>query len=164
MALGGSAIAAIDASHYPGVLELNAGVVEKTGPLDEARLAWMVSEAFQAVTIGGGADAFLIAFAEGAAYDSPNYLWFAARYPRFVYVDRIVVAEHARGHGLARRLYEDLMAHTRASGRTVLTCEVNRAPPNPGSDAFHAALGFFEVGRATFPSGKAVRYLARDVS
>jgi predicted GNAT superfamily acetyltransferase len=38
--------------------------------------------------------------------------------------------------------------------------EAPRSPPNPGSDAFHAALGFREVGRAFLADrGKAVRYL-----
>ena len=159
-----SPIAPISPAHYPAVLVLNAAVVEKTGPLDTARLAWMIGEAFQAVQIGNGADAFMLAFAEGAAYDSPNYVWLSARYPRFTYVDRIVVAPQARGRGLARALYEGLIAETRRSGRPLVTCEVNLEPPNPGSDAFHAALGFEEVGRGAPGGGsKIVRYLARAV-
>lgn len=150
--------------HHAAILALNESVVEKTGPLDEPRLSWMISEAFQAVQIGGGADAFMLAFAEGSAYDSLNYRWLAAKYPRFTYVDRIVVAPHARGRGLARRLYEHLIAATQHSGRPLVTCEVNLDPPNPGSDAFHAALGFSEVGRGSPDGGKKiVRYLARAV-
>ena len=43
-----------------------------------------------------------------------------------------------------------------------VVCEVNREPPNPASDAFHAALGFSEVGLAAIHGGsKTVRYLAR---
>lgn len=157
-------IAPIEPAHFPAVLALNGSVVEKTGPLDAARLAWMLGDAFQAVQIGGGGDAFMLAFAEGAAYDSPNYRWLAAKYPRFTYVDRIVVAPHTRGRGLARRLYEQLIAATQLSGRPVVTCEVNLDPPNPGSDAFHAALGFAEVGRGSPDGGKKiVRYLARAV-
>ncbi|MBU6373876.1 MAG: GNAT family N-acetyltransferase [Alphaproteobacteria bacterium] len=158
-------ISAILAAHYPAVLALNESVVEKTGPLDAARLAWMISEAFQAVQVGEGRDAVLLAFAEGSAYDSPNYRWLAARYPRFTYVDRIVVAPHARGRGLARALYDGLIAKTRRTGRPVVTCEVNLEPPNPGSDAFHAALGFEEVGRGSPDGGKKlVRYLALTVA
>jgi predicted GNAT superfamily acetyltransferase len=157
-------IAPIEPAHFPAVLALNEAVVEKTGPLDAARLAWMISESFQAVQIGDGGDAFMIAFAEGSAYDSPNYRWLSARHPRFTYVDRIVVAPHARGRGLARALYLNLIAATAASGRPVVTCEVNLQPPNPGSDAFHAALGFSEVGRGSPDGGtKTVRYLARAV-
>ena len=42
-----------------------------------------------------------------------------------------------------------------------MVCEVNAEPPNPASDAFHAALGFTEVGQATLNRGKVVRYFAR---
>jgi predicted GNAT superfamily acetyltransferase len=47
----------------------------------------------------GNIDAFLLALDQDADYDSPNFRWFSARYPRFVYVDRIVVASAARGRG-----------------------------------------------------------------
>jgi predicted GNAT superfamily acetyltransferase len=150
--------------HHRVILNLKDWVVEKTGPLDEARLAWMISEAFQAVQIGEGRDAFMLAFAEGSAYDSPNYRWLSDRFPRFSYVDRIVVAPHARGRGLARTLYEGLIAATRETGRPVVTCEVNLQPPTPGSDAFHDALGFHEIGRAApYGDSKIVRYLALEV-
>jgi predicted GNAT superfamily acetyltransferase len=105
---------------------------------------------------------FLLAFDQDARYDSPNFLWFRARYPRFVYVDRIVVASSARGRGHARRLYDDLFEHARRAGQERVVCEVNTIPPNPESDALHAALGFVEVGTATIHGGsKTVRYLER---
>ena len=40
---------------------------------------------------------FVLAMAECIDYDSANYLWFSARYPRFRYVDRVVVAAAGRG-------------------------------------------------------------------
>ena len=95
------------------------------------------------------------------APDSPNFIWFRARYPRFVYVDRIVVAPSARGRGCARRLYDDLFEHTARAGHDRVVCEVNKTPPNPASDAFHAALGFVEVGSASVHGGsRTVRYLS----
>ena len=46
----------------------------------------------------------------------------------------------------------------------MLVCEVNCEPPNPASDAFHAAVGFTEVARAAIHRGsKVVRYLARSI-
>jgi uncharacterized protein len=43
-----------------------------------------------------------------------------------------------------------------------VVCEVNISPPNPASDAFHAALGFAEVGSASvYGESKTVRYLSR---
>ena len=85
-----------------------------------------------------------------------------ARLLRVSHEDRIVVAPHARGRGHARRLYADLFAQASASRHDRVVCEVNQQPPNPASDAFHAALGFVEVGTASIHDGaKTVRYLAR---
>jgi predicted GNAT superfamily acetyltransferase len=107
-------------------------------------------------------DAFLIALAGHAPDDAPNYRWFAARLDRFVYVDRVVVAAQSRKRGLGKLLYCDLMQAARQGGCTRVCCEVNVDPPNPDSDAFHASLGFEEIGRAFVPErGKTVRYLVR---
>ena len=123
------------------------------------RLEHLVQEALLARRIGY-LDAFLLAFDQDARYDSPNFLWFRSRYPRFVYVDRIAVAASARGRGCARRLYHDLFEHTRRAGHARIVCEVNSTPANPESDAFHAALEFVEVGAASIHDGnKTVRYL-----
>lgn len=105
-----------------------------------------------------------MAFDQGADYDSPNYLWFRERYPRFVYVDRIVVDPAMRKRGLAQLLYKDLFLRVAEAGHTLIVCEVNSDPPNPASDAFHEALGFAEVGHAVLHGGaKTVRYLARSL-
>lgn len=83
--------------------------------------------------------------------------------PGTAYVDRVAVAASARGQGIARRLYEDLAAAVLASGRNGLACEVNLDPPNPGSLAFHARLGFRSAGEARDPrNGKRVLYLFRE--
>ena len=109
-------------------------------------------------------DAFLLALAEKAPEIAPNYRWFAARFDRFVYIDRVVVAENARRRGLARLLYEDLFEAAARAGYARICCEVNSDPPNPISDAFHTALGFAEIGRAwLLDRGKAVRYLMREI-
>jgi predicted GNAT superfamily acetyltransferase len=146
------------------VLALNNDHAIELSWLEGDRLAELVGRAFVARRIGA-VDAFLLAFDQDADYDSPNFLWFRSRYRRFVYVDRVVVARSARGRGHARRLYDDLLAHARRAGHDWIVCEVNREPPNPASDALHAALGFTEVGSARLPDGiKAVRYLARPLA
>jgi uncharacterized protein len=146
------------------MLALNNAHAQQLSWLEPQRLEHLVGEAFLARRIGE-LNAFLLAFDQGARYDSPNFLWFRARYPRFVYVDRIVVASSARGRGHARRLYDDLFEHARRAGHACVVCEVNRIPPNPESDAFHAALGFVEVGVASIHGGsKTVRYLLRRLS
>lgn len=151
-----------DSTLLEAVLALNAEHEVETSALDPARLRAMLDTAAVALAVPDVA-AFVIAFDERAAYDSPNFLWFRERRPRFLYVDRIVVAQRARGRGLARALYHEVFAAAAASGRDRVACEVNREPPNPASDAFHAALGFTEVGRCAPAPGKVVRYLERPV-
>jgi hypothetical protein len=150
-----------DESDLAPMLALNNAHATELGPLDTDSLRRLLGMAMR-VTIAGTMDGFLITLDESAPYDSPNFLWFKARFPRFAYIDRVVIAPSARGRGLARRLYEDLFAS--ASGHTHVFCEVNYDPPNPGSDAFHSAMGFSDVGRATLADrGKSVRYLSRTL-
>jgi predicted GNAT superfamily acetyltransferase len=145
------------------LLALNNAHARELSWLEAERLEYLISEAFLARRIGR-LDAFLLAFDQDARYDSPNFVWFRARYPRFVYVDRIVVAPSARGRGCARRLYDDLFEHAVRAGHDRIVCEVNKTPPNPASDAFHAALGFVEVGTASVHGGsRTVRYLSQTL-
>ncbi|MEY9543655.1 putative GNAT superfamily acetyltransferase [Bradyrhizobium diazoefficiens] len=145
------------------LLALNNSHAEELSWLERERLQDLVAQAFYARRIGN-LDAFMIALDQDGQYDSPNFLWFRSRYARFVYVDRIVVAASARGMGCARRLYADLFDRAAEAGYDRIVCEVNQQPPNPASDAFHAALGFAEVGRASIHKGsKTVRYLSRTL-
>jgi predicted GNAT superfamily acetyltransferase len=149
-----------------GVLRLNAAVEEKTSVLDAAGLDRLLAASAFAPAIlddAGQVLAFLIGFVPGADYASPNYRWFCDRLARFAYVDRVVVAEAARGRGLARQLYDRFAAFAVTDGLGPVVCEVNLDPPNPGSDAFHAAMGFVEMGRGAPSPGKVVRYLVGPV-
>ncbi|MFP4406774.1 GNAT family N-acetyltransferase [Rhodosalinus sp.] len=141
---------------------LNDAHAEQTSPLTPEALAGMCRAAFAAWAPEDGS-AFLIAFDESADYASPNFRWFRDRYDRFVYVDRIVVAGDRRGEGMGRQLYAALFEAARASGRARVACEVNRVPPNPVSDAFHARMGFARVGEGGPAPGKTVRYLLRPL-
>ena len=144
------------------LLALNNAHAVELSWLEPDRLSHLVDQAFLARRIGE-AKALLLAFDQDADYDSPNFLWFRARYPRFVYVDRIVVAAAARGRGHARRLYRDLFEQALSAGHDRVVCEVNSDPPNPASDAFHAELGFKTVGVGALGNGKTVSYLARGL-
>lgn len=156
--------ASVATSDQAAILSLNNAHAVELSLLTAERLRELIDRAFLARRIGA-AEAFLLAFDQAADYDSPNFLWFRARYPRFVYVDRVVVAPAARGRGHARRLYAELFDKASAAGQRLIVCEVNAAPPNPASDAFHAALGFAAVGEADIHGGsKTVRYLMRPLS
>jgi len=110
-------------------------------------------------------DAFLIALSARAPEIAPNYRWFAARIARFVYIDRVVVQKSSRKRGLATLLYHDVIDAAQCAGHTRICCEVNIDPPNPASDAFHARMGFDEIGRAyLLDRRKTVRYLTRDLT
>jgi uncharacterized protein len=146
------------------LLALNNAHSVELGPLDEERLRHIVAQAFLAARIGDG-DALLLALDDNADYDSPNFLWFRSRFERFVYVDRVVVAAEARGRGLARRLYDEVFERAARAGHGRVCCEVNSHPPNPQSDAFHAALGFAQIGAGSTHGGaKIVRYLVRNLT
>lgn len=146
------------------MLALNNTHAQELSWLAPERLQHLVGQAFLARRIGS-LDAFLLAMDQGAEYDSPNFQWFRTRYSRFIYVDRIVVAPSARGRGYAGLLYRDLFEQALRAGHDRVVCEVNSRPPNPQSDAFHASLGFAEVGTASIHNdSKTVRYLLRPLS
>ncbi len=103
---------------------------------------------------------FLIAFDHAAQYASQNYQWFKQRYETFLYIDRVVVEEKARGQGVATALYDDLFSFAKEQGHSYVVCEVNTIPPNPESMLFHQRLGFKQIGFAQLKgAGKEVAYL-----
>jgi uncharacterized protein len=136
------------AGDFPAILELNAGSVHFLSPLDRDKLEHLHGQAayHRVLDEGGLIGGFLLAFREGALYDSPNYQWFSERYPSFLYVDRAVVNGSCRRKGCGRALYDDLISHAAGLGIEALTCEIDISPPNPGSLLFHAGYGFREVG------------------
>jgi hypothetical protein len=153
-----------DPADEAAILALNRAHVAETSALEALQLRSLLAQAFHVGLRDGGREAFLIAFDQDAVYSSPNFQWFKSRHERFVYIDRVIVAPSQRARGLARSLYEELIAAAARTGHVLIGCEVNVEPPNPASDAFHAALGFSEVGRAILPGGtKRVRYLAREI-
>jgi predicted GNAT superfamily acetyltransferase len=154
----------LTAADHPAVLALNAESVAVLSPLDEARLTEIAARctaAFVVEDAAGAVVAFCLALPEGTDYDGDHHRWFAERYDRFLYLDRIVVAAGARRRGVGSLLYDACEAIAAAHGR--MLCEVDVEPPNPTSLAFHAARGYVEVGRRTGPTGKAVALLAKEL-
>lgn len=106
---------------------------------------------------------FLIAFDETANYQNANFQWFLKRYPRFVYIDRVVVDPGRRRQGFASGIYRDLLVETQRSGRSIVCVEINLIPPNSASDAFHDKFGralrraWVKVQRSCRPSGNSMR-------
>jgi predicted GNAT superfamily acetyltransferase len=129
------------------VLTLNDRNVVKLAPMDEAKLHEVreTADRFDVLDVDGAFAGFVITFAPGAAYDSVNYRWFAARHDRFYYLDRIVLHEGFRRRGLGGQVYDEI--ERIAAPYTRLALEVNLVPRNDASLAFHAARGYREVGR-----------------
>ena len=138
---------AVDAD-FPSVVALNSSAVHHTSPMEIDRLRHLDSlSTYHKVGIADGqVAAFLIAMKDSCGYINPNYEWFAARYPRFLYVDRIVVSSSHRGLHLGSRLYDDLFSEARAARIPIVACEYNVVPPNEPSRMFHDGFGFHEVG------------------
>lgn len=147
----------------PPLLALNNEFARELSYLCPEKAAHLVREAAMACRVGE-ADALLLAFDQDAAYENPNFEWFRDRFARFIYIDRVVVSPAMRGRGLARALYMALFRRAASLKHSRVVCEINLDPPNPASDAFHAALGFEQVGQAVLPrAGKTVRYFSRKI-
>jgi Predicted acetyltransferase, GNAT superfamily len=152
---------------FPAILALNEAFVAVLSPLDAARLARLHAQAalHRVIEQDGRIEAFLLAFREDADYDGANYRWFAQRYARFLYVDRIVVAGSTQARGAGSRLYGDACALASRDAVPLITCEFDIEPPNPASQRFHARLGFREVGQRQLDGGnKIVSMQALDLA
>ena len=131
------AAVALNNANIPAVNEIDRDELERLSSISLVSLAAEVDGAFAG---------FCVVFGPGADYASRNYAWFSARYDDFAYLDRIAVDATLRRAGVGRAFYATLVE--RLAGTTpVLLCEVNLVPRNDVSLAFHASIGFTEVGR-----------------
>lgn len=133
---------------YQSIVKLNDIAVEFTSPMDLERLSLLASMAayFRVAVSDGQVVGFLLAMKNGVPYHNDNYGWFASRYESFLYIDRVVVAGEFQGCGIGTKLYRDLFLYAEQEEIPCITCEINAVPPNEISAAFHARLGFSEVG------------------
>ena len=115
--------------------------------------------------VDGEIAGFCLVLAPGAEYDSLNYVWFSERYDDFVYLDRVAFPAMFQGRGLGTAMYaevERLVAERRPSA-TDFTLEVNLRPRNEQSLAFHARLGFIEVGQQETDYGSLVSLMSKPL-
>ncbi len=140
------------------IVALNAGVVAVTSPMDPVGFdaLFAICANCDVVERDGEAIGFLLAMEAGAAYANGNFAWFSERLRRFVYIDRIVIGEAARGLGLGRMLYDHLAQSALTRGNLLMAAEIDLIPANPGSMAFHARYGFVQLGTRLLDSGKTV--------
>ncbi len=126
------------------ILALNAASTPAVGEMDAQDYADIAGWAHRVLVaeLDGKRCGFLILIRPGSAYPSLNYTWFELTFREHLYVDRIAVAETAKGRGVGRALYDEAMKIAAADGDMRLTAEVNVDPPNPDSIAFHERMGF----------------------
>ncbi|HEY0199380.1 MAG TPA: GNAT family N-acetyltransferase [Rhodanobacter sp.] len=151
---------------FERIVELNDAVVQQTSAMDVERLRELdrLSCFHKVVVVDGHVAAFLLAMREDAPYPNDNHAWFAARFLRFVYVDRVVVGSDFAGLSIGSRLYRELFDYVRLHGIDAVTCEYNVQPPNIASQRFHDKFGFKEVGTQWVAGGtKKVSLQASDI-
>jgi predicted GNAT superfamily acetyltransferase len=135
------------------VLALNNAAGPTILPFDQPRLRHFfdTAEYFRVAERDGTFVGFMIGVGNHAGHDSSNFRWFAARYPHFFYIDRIVVASRRRGGGVGRAFYADAQSYAELR-YPQLACEVfldagsNPSRPDPAL-LFHGSFGFREVGQ-----------------
>ena len=159
------AIRDVRESELDSVVALNNAAGATILPLDASRMRDFFQHAayFRVAEADGHLAGFLIALREDAPYASPNFLWFRERYPQFVYIDRIVIAQRYRGLGLGRIFYSDAISYAEVRV-PLLACEVFLEPPDDVSVLFHGTYGFQEVGQQVMPTvNRRVSLLAKDL-
>jgi predicted GNAT superfamily acetyltransferase len=154
----GAAALALNNANVPAVGELASAELDRLLGLCNVALA---------VDVAGELAAFCMVMPPGVDYASLNYRWFSDHaaglgYDGFAYLDRVAVGAAARRRGVGRALYRRVV-DALAGVAPVLFCEVNVRPRNDVSLAFHAALGFREVGQQDTDPGKRVSLLALDL-
>jgi predicted GNAT superfamily acetyltransferase len=133
---------------FDAICALNLAEVQHTSPMDVGRLGELHSIAayHKVACVDGGVFGFLLAMRDDAPYKNDNFEWFFRRFASYIYVDRIVVSQQARGLRLGSLLYDNLFNFARAALIPTITCEYNISPPNEPSRLFHDKYGFREQG------------------
>lgn len=149
------------------VLEINNANTPGVSELTMIELATDLKNSLHALVIDnehGEVCAFCITFDPNAPDAGTNHQWFAERYKSFVYLDRIAIDSSHQNRGLGALLYqsvEQLMLDS--AEHSLLCCEVNLEPPNPGSLRFHQRIGFTELGQRSFNDFNRVSLLGKNI-
>jgi uncharacterized protein len=152
------------------VLALNNAAGPTILPFDQARLRHFFESAeyFRVAERDGTLAGFMIGVGSQDGHDSSNFRWFAERYDRFFYIDRIVVASRRRGGGVGRAFYADAQSYAELR-YPLLACEVfldtanDPSLPDPAL-LFHGSFGFREVGQQMMPeTGLRAAMLMKDM-
>lgn len=155
----------IGEQHLAAVLRLNQLSVKVLSPLDQKKLQHLIAQATIAKVLicDGVVAAFIIGFEAGADYDSVNYCWFAQKYSRFLYIDRVVVDEAFRGRGMGAHIYNYILEFASDNNLPRLVAEIDIQPPNHASLRFHKRFNFIEIEQLAHHANKVVSLQYRSV-
>ena len=155
----------IEIADLARVLEINNASAPGVSELTLSELETDIKNCLHALAIDnehGEVCAFCITFAPDAPDAGVNHQWFAERYKSFVYLDRIAISSSHQSLGLGAVLYQSVEQQMiQANEHSLLCCEVNLEPPNPGSLRFHQRIGFTECGVQSTAPGYVVAYLQK---
>ena len=157
----------IEIADLARVLEINNANTPGVSELTFAELESDLNNSLHALAIDnqqGDVCAFCITFDPGAPDAGANHQWFAERCKSFVYLDRIAIDSNHQNRGLGTLLYQSVEQRMLDSAEhSLLCCEVNLEPPNPGSLRFHKRIGFTEVGQHSPQQGYVVSLLQKVI-
>jgi uncharacterized protein len=150
---------AIHAINQAAVPAVGSETVEDLGWIADASVITVVAE--QDGEIAG----FCLVLAPGTGYGSLNYRWFCERYTDFVYLDRVAISPRFARQGIGRAVYAEVerLAALACPDASDFVLEVNLEPRNDESLAFHAQLGFVEVGQQVTGKGTLVSLQAKPL-
>ena len=158
----------IEITDVARVLEINNANTPGVSALTLSELETDITNCLHALAIDnehGEVCAFCITFAPDAPDAGANHRWFADRFESFVYLDRIAIDPTYQNLGLGVLLYQSVEQQMIASAQhSLLCCEVNLEPPNPGSLRFHHRIGFTEVGQHSPQQNYVVSMLGKKLN
>jgi predicted GNAT superfamily acetyltransferase len=158
----------IEITDVARVLEINNANTPGVSELTLSELETDIKNCLHALVIDnehGEVCAFCITFAPDAPDAGVNHQWFADRFESFVYLDRIAIDPTYQNLGLGALLYQSVEKQMIASAQhSLLCCEVNLEPPNPGSLRFHHRIGFAEVGQHSPQQDYLVSMLSKNLN
>lgn len=146
----------IEPKVYDYILKLNEENVDVLIPTDREELEYLAEKAvlFHVIYVDENPAGFIIALREGLKdYDFRSYRWFEERYPRFLYIDRVVVDKKYWKRGLGRKLYQCAFDYAREKDIEIVAAAITTVPYNEESMAFHAKMEFHEIGEQLIRGG-----------
>ncbi|HEX5952534.1 MAG TPA: GNAT family N-acetyltransferase [Rhodanobacteraceae bacterium] len=155
----------VRANDLAAVMGLNNTAGASILPMDGAQLDrfYRTADYFRVAEVDGHLAGFLVALRDSTAHVSSNFQWFRQNCEEFVYIDRVVIGDLHRGHGLGRIFYSDVQSFAEARSPH-LACEVFLEPRDDVSLLFHGVFGFSEAGQQVMPeSGRRVSLLLKQL-